>query len=65
MKRLKTINARALLGRRWPMRQASGAQDSIWNTDKRRERRIVPPAASGAGGAGLRPAEAFAGEVRS
>lgn len=54
----------ALLGRRWQRRQARGAQDSISNTDKRRARGILPPAASGDGGAGLRPAGAAAGQGR-
>jgi hypothetical protein len=54
----------AHLGRRWQRRQAGGAQDSISNTDKRRPRRILQPAASGVGGAGLRPAEAGAGQGR-
>jgi hypothetical protein len=34
------------------------------STDKRRPRRILPPAASGTGGAGLRPAGAGAGPER-
>ena len=54
----------ALLGRRWQRRQAGGAQDSASSTDKRRPRSILQPAASGAGGAGLRPAVAVAGQVR-
>ena len=35
------------------------------NTDKRRQRRILPPAASDDGGAGLRPAGAGVGEGRA
>ena len=63
MRRLVSTNdARVFLGRRWQRSQASGAQDSIRHTAKRRERRILLPAASGEGGAGLRPAGAFAGE---
>jgi hypothetical protein len=50
------------LGRRWQRTQASDAQGVYGHTFKRRERRILPPAASGDGGAGLCPAEAFAGE---
>jgi hypothetical protein len=62
MRRHESIpNACALLGRRWPTRQASGARGVSGHTFKRRECRIVPRAASGEGGAGLRPAEAFAG----
>ncbi len=34
-----------------------GAQDSTKRTDKRRPRGILPPAASGGGGAGLRPVQ--------
>ena len=44
------------LGRRWPRRQVSGAQDSTSGTAKRRDRSILRPAASGGGEAGLRPA---------
>jgi len=55
---------RAFLGRRWQVSQASGAQSSARGTVKRRERRIAKPAASGVGGAGLRPAGADAGEGR-
>jgi hypothetical protein len=55
-------NVRAFLERRWQERQASGAQRSARGTGKRRECRITPPAASGVGGAGLRPAKADAGE---
>ena len=58
-------SGRALLGRRWQRRQAGGAQDSIRHTAKRRERRILPPATSGAGAAGLGPAGAFAGDGRA
>src|SRR5436309_1198970 len=50
------------LRRRWQRRRASGAQDSTWGTDQRRERRILRPAASGIGGAGLRPAQADAAQ---
>ena len=42
---------RGLLGRRWQKSQASGAQSSARGTVKRRERRILPPAASDVGGA--------------
>ena len=60
-----TRTTRAFLGRRWQRRQAGGAQDSASSTDKRRPRRILPPSASGAGGAGLRPAGADAGAGRA
>jgi hypothetical protein len=53
---------RAFLGRRWQVRQASDAQHSATGTGKRRERSITQPAASGVGGAGLRPAGADTGE---
>jgi len=56
------MHARPFLGRRWQASRASGAQDSTQSTDKRRERRIAQPAASGEGEAGLRPAGAIAGE---
>ncbi|MDX6481115.1 MAG: hypothetical protein QOG85_1625 [Gaiellaceae bacterium] len=54
--------ALGFLGRRWQGSQARGAQDSTTGTDKRRARWILPPAASGDGGAGLRPAGADAGQ---
>jgi hypothetical protein len=52
------------LGRRWQRRQAAAAQDSTFGTAKRQPRSILQPAASGVGGAGLRPAGADAGEGR-
>jgi hypothetical protein len=55
----------AFLGRRWQGSRASGAQDSTSGTGKRRERRIMPPAASGVGGAGLCPAGADDDEERT
>jgi hypothetical protein len=57
--------SRALLGRRWEASQASCAQDSTSGTDQRRSRGFAPPATSGGGGAGLRPAGADAGEGRA
>jgi len=56
---------RGFLGRRWQASQARGAQDSTRGTDKRRERRIAQPAASGVGVAGLSPAGADDGEGRA
>jgi hypothetical protein len=56
---------RAFLGRRWQGSRASGAQDSTSGTDERRERRIAQRAASGVGGAGLRPAGADDDEERT
>jgi len=53
---------RVLLVRRWQGRQASDAKGSTSGTTERRERSILPPAAQGVGEAGLRPAEADAGE---
>jgi len=58
------IDVRAFLGRRWQRSQARGAQYIIRHPPTRRERWILPPAASGEGGAGLRPVGAFAGEGR-
>ncbi len=55
----------AFLGRRWPRSQASGAQGVSGHTFKRRERRILPPAASVDGVAGPRPAVAVDGEGRA
>ena len=57
-------NVHAFLGRGSQRRRARGAQDSTSGTDKRRARSILQRAASGAGGAGLRPAGAGAGEER-
>jgi hypothetical protein len=54
----------AFLGRRWQRSQASGAPHSATGTGKRRLRRILPPAPSGVGRAGLCPAAADAGEGR-
>jgi hypothetical protein len=51
MKRFLTF-----LGRRWQRRQAGGAQDSAYRTDKRRPSSILPPAAATFGGARLRRA---------
>jgi len=43
------MSAFTFMGRRWQGRPATGAQDSaLLSTAKRRERRILPPASSGA-----------------
>jgi hypothetical protein len=57
--------SRAFLGRRSQRMQASDAMGSTTGTTKRRERRILPRAAAGVGGAGLRPAGADDGEGRA
>jgi hypothetical protein len=55
---------RVFLGRRWQVSRASDAKGSTSSATERGERRIAQPAASGVGGAGLRPAGADDGEVR-
>jgi hypothetical protein len=58
------VNIHAFLGRRSQRKRARGARDSTRGTDERRARSILQRAASGAGGAGLRPAGAGVGEER-